>query len=73
MGRCTCPGTQQRGEQVRHLGRELAKLYRERHNDEPQTTVHLSVKAERVANAEPAAVWRRSEWRCCHAQDLRAP
>lgn len=28
------------------LGRELAKLYRERHNDEPQTTVHLSVKAE---------------------------
>ena len=28
------------------LGRELAKLYRERHNEEPQTTVHLSVKAE---------------------------
>lgn len=28
------------------LGREMAKLYRERHNDEPQTTTHLSVKAE---------------------------
>jgi len=28
------------------LGKELARIYRERHNDEPQTTVHLSIKAE---------------------------
>lgn len=28
------------------LGREMAKVYRERHNAEPQTTTHLSVKAE---------------------------
>ena len=28
------------------LGREMAKLYRERHNEEPSTTTHLSVKAE---------------------------
>lgn len=28
------------------LGREMASLYRERHNDEPETTTHLSVKAE---------------------------
>jgi hypothetical protein len=28
------------------LGREVARLSRERHNEEPQTTIHLSVKAE---------------------------
>lgn len=28
------------------LGTEMARLFRERHNEEPSTTVHLSVKAE---------------------------
>jgi len=28
------------------LGREMARLYRERHNEDPATTTHLSVKAE---------------------------